>query len=242
MSCYRADLHIHTCLSPCADNSMTPGCIIEQSKKADLHMIAVCDHNSMENAGVVMALGAEYGITVLPGLEVCSREEVHMLALFDELSQAEEMQAYVYAHLEQENIPKIFGDQIVTGREGDITGENPKLLIGATTLGVGDIVDRVNLMGGIAIASHIDRPSFGIISQLGFIPPLMDLAGVEVSWRMAPIEAAGLPGAARFGCIASSDAHFPHDIGKVSTMLYMEEATVKEIRLALNGEANRAII
>ena len=110
---FRGDLHIHTCLSPCADLDMSPRGVAEKSVERGLDFIAVCDHNSVENAGAVIRAGARRGLQVLPGMEISSREEVHLLAIFDDEAQALAMQEVVYRHLRGTNRPEIFGDQVV---------------------------------------------------------------------------------------------------------------------------------
>ncbi|MGB9499661.1 MAG: PHP-associated domain-containing protein [Dissulfuribacterales bacterium] len=123
-----------------------------------------------------------------------------------------------------------------------LRGENLRLLIGATSLGLSDIVTHVHQHKGICIASHIDRPAFGIISNLGFVPKQLGLDGVEVSWRM-PIKKAceTFSGIKDFPCITSSDAHYLEDIGKVWTGFIVETPTFEEIRLALTDKAGRRI-
>ena len=151
---YKVDLHIHSCLSPCGDWDMSPRRIVQQSLEVGLDLIAICDHNTVENAGAAVREGRKKGLPVLPGMEVCSREEVHMLAIFGELSQALSMQSYVYAHLPGENKPGIFGCQVVANEDDEVLGENPRLLIGATRLGLHDIASKTHLLGGSASAAR----------------------------------------------------------------------------------------
>ncbi len=236
-------MHIHTCLSPCAEWEMSPRGVVEMSRKKGLDIIAICDHNSMENAEAAMQVGKNVGVNVLPGMEICSKEEVHVLALFENLNQSRKMQEYVYAHLPGKNRPEFFGSQVVANENDEVSDENERLLIGATTLGIREIVEQTHLLGGLSIASHVDRPAFGIISQLGFIPPDLLLDGVEVSYRMSPKEAREkIPGIRDLPCVTSSDAHYPDDIGKVMTVFIMNAPSFKEIRLALKGCGGRGIL
>ena len=163
-------MHIHSCLSPCGDWEMSPKRIVQQSLEVGLDLIAICDHNTAENVGVAMCEGEKQGVHVLPGMEVCSKEEVHILALFEKLAQALEMQEYVYANLPGENNPDVFGCQVVANENDEVLGENPRLLIGATRLGLHGIVEKIHLLGGLSLCSHVDRPAYGVINQLGFIP------------------------------------------------------------------------
>ena len=240
---FKADLHIHSCLSPCGDWSMSPRRIIQQSKEVGLDLIAICDHNSAENAGAAMREGDKQGIRVLPGMEICSREEVHILALFDELEPALEMQDHVYAHLAGENNSKVFGFQVIANEKDEVIGENPRLLIGATGLSLHDIVDKTHMLGGISISSHVDRPSYGIINQLGFIPEDLNLDGLEVSYHISIAEAVKtIAGIGNFSCVTASDAHYLNDIGKACTVFEMAEPTLDEIRLALVKKDGRRIV
>ncbi len=243
MKKFKADLHIHSCLSPCSDWSMSPRKIIRQSKDIGLDLIAICDHNSAENAGAAMREGERQGIRVLPGMEICSREEVHILALFDELEPTLEMQAYVYAHLAGENNSKVFGFQVIANEEDEVIGENPRLLIGATDLSLHDIVDKTHMLGGISISCHVDRPGYGILNQLGFIPDDLDLDGLEVSYHISIAEAVEtIAGIGNFSCVTASDAHYLNDIGKACTTFQMAEPTLDEIRLALAKKDGRRIV
>jgi len=234
----KADLHIHTCLSPCGDLDMTPKAIVENSLEKGLDLIAVCDHNSAENAEATIRMGLKKGLKVLPGLEVCSREEVHSLAIFESADQALKMQEIVYSHLKGTNRPEFFGDQVVANEFDEVEGFNDHLLIGASGLGLLDVIDNVHKLGGISIASHVDRPSFSIMSQLGFIPKDLPLDGIEISQitKFEEISAmTDLP------VMTFSDAHFIKDIGRVHTEFYVETASLGEIKMALKGESGRKI-
>jgi len=240
---FKADLHIHSCLSPCSDWDMSPKKIIKQSLEVGLDVIALCDHNSAENAGAAMREGNKQGLFVLPGMEICSKEEVHILALFDELDPALEMQAYVYANLPGENNTEVFGFQVIANEEDEVIGENPRLLIGATRLGLHEIVNKTHVLGGINISCHVDRPAYGIINQLGFIPEDLNLDGLEVSYRIKLAEAAQtVPGIGNFSCITASDAHYLNDIGRAWTVFQLAEPTLAEIRLALARKDERRIL
>ena len=239
---FRADLHIHTCLSPCSDWEMSPKKIVEKSIEKKLDIIAICDHNSAENVQAAANLGKKSGLCVLPGMEICSREEVHILGLFKGVEQARFMQEYVYEHLPGENKAEVFGYQVIVGEEDEVRGEVSRLLIGATRLSLQNIVAKTHELGGLSIASHVDRPSFGLIGQLGFIPADLSIDGVEVSYRVPLKEARNkIPGLENFPCISSSDAHFPDDIGKVKTIFSLASPTFEEICLAMKGRDGRKI-
>lgn len=239
---FKADLHIHTCLSPCADLSMGPGAIVARALSRDLDVIGVCDHNSAENVPGVLRAAQERNLRVLPGMEVTSKEEVHILAMFDRLDQALEWQELVYRRLPGRNAPEVFGLQPVVNRDHEVVGFNERLLAGATELSVEDVVAGIHALEGLAIASHVDREAFGIIGQLGFIPAGLELDALELSPNISPEQ-----GRQRFAQYALpflqfSDAHCLEDIGKVATFFRIHEATTAEIRKALRGAQGRRIV
>jgi PHP family Zn ribbon phosphoesterase len=239
----RADLHIHTCLSPCADLSMTPRAVVERSASLGIDVIAVCDHNSVENAGVTQALAKEKGITAIPGIEITSMEEVHILGLFRDMESAEEMQTVVYESLQPgENDEDKFGMQVVANEDDEVVAFNSRLLIGATSLSVNTIVDLIRGFGGLAIASHIDREGFGIIGQLGFIPPDIEFDALEISpLTMLGDAMKAFSNYRHIPWVTSSDAHALEDIGRRTTGLVMCHSTLEELALALKGTAGRRV-
>ena len=140
-----------------------------------------------------------------------------------------------YAHLVGENRPEVFGYQVIANENDEVLGEVSRLLIGATELSLHDIVIKIHDLDGICIASHVDRPAFGIINQLGFIPPDLLIDGVEVSFRVPLGEARKkFPGMMNLPCISSSDSHFPDDIGKTKTVFVLAEPTLEEIARETN--------
>jgi len=240
---FRCDLHIHTCLSPCADLGMYPRAIVEKSLEERLDVIAVCDHNSSENVLHVMNAARGKGLRVIPGMEVASREEVHLVALFENIDALLILQRTVYEHLPGTNVESVFGCQAIVNEFDEVEGFNERLLIGATDLSIDEIVATVHNLGGLAVASHIDRQGYGIISHLGFIPPGLRLDALEVSVRMGLKEARReFPELYRMAFIEASDAHFIEDIGKGATSLLLEEATVEEVRMAFRRQQGRRVV
>lgn len=234
MRLFRADLHVHTCLSPCADLDMTPRTVVRQALRAGLDIIAVCDHNSGENVPAVRRLARAAGMVVIPGMEVTSREEVHVLALFEHTRQLGAMQRLVYAHLPDRGAARAPGQQLVVNERDEVVRFNRKLLHGAVSLSLEDTVDRIHSLDGIAIASHIDREGFGIIGQLGFIPPGLPLDALEIAF--GDTSAAG---ATSLPFVTSSDAHQPDVVGSKFTTFYMAAPSLREIREALGGRGGR---
>ncbi len=240
---FKGDLHIHTCLSPCGDFSMLPTQIIMKAKERNLDMIGICDHNSTENVIAVKKAGEMEGVTVIGGIEITSQEEVHILALFDNDADLVSIQNTVYEHLPGENDEDAFGEQLIVDEKDRILGINKKLLIGATTLIVEQIVEIVHKLGGTAIASHVDREAFSIIGQLGFIPEGLDIDGLEVSPLNSVKDVrARLPQVSNFPIVSFSDAHYLEDIGKRATSFLIEEPCIEELGKAFRDVEGRKIL
>ncbi len=229
-----ADLHLHTALSPCASREMTPEAIVRRAQELGLKMIAVTDHNSAENVAAVQQAAQGTGITVLPGMEVQTKEEAHLLSLFDTLEQVLTWQEIVYAHLPNlKNDENAFGPQWVMDAEGQVIGVNDRLLLVSTDLSVEGVVRGVKALGGLCIPSHVDRPGYSIISHLGFIPPDLELVAVEISHLVTPAVARQrFPQLKDFGLVANSDAHQPADISGRNTFK-VRQPCISELVLAL---------
>lgn len=237
MKRFTADLHVHTCLSPCAELDMTPLRIVRRAVEVGLDVIAVSDHNSAENVGAALRAARAAGITVLPAMEITSREEVHVLALFGSEEDALGMQERVYRSL-----PRGFSGgpdrQVVVNEEDEVTGFNGMLLIGATEFSFSRLVEEVRRAGGLAVASHVDRGAFSVSSQLGFLPEGVRLDAAEViDPEAADAVLLHHPDVPR---LMSSDAHNLRDIGSRTTWLTMEEASFEELCLALRKEGGRS--
>ncbi|MBN1270936.1 MAG: PHP domain-containing protein [Candidatus Aminicenantes bacterium] len=238
---FKADLHIHTCLSPCTELDMSPSNIIASAKNSGISILGICDHNSTENSLAVMKAAIKTDINVIPGMEVTSQEEVHVLALFDDWENANKLQNHVYKNLPGENDEKTFGMQVLVNEKEEVLGFSQKLLIGATIIPLDEIIRLTHQYDGIAIASHIDREAFSIIGQLGFIPENIELDAVEVSSRISIEEARNIY-SDRYPITCSSDAHHPEDIGKGQTSFLLKAGTVAEIKKALKNKEGRKIV
>jgi len=239
---FTADLHIHSVLSPCAEMEMFPEFIVERAEELGLEIITVTDHNSCENAAAMIQAAAAADIVVLPGMEVQTREEVHMVCLFDTLAQATRWQERVYDSLPPlKNKEDVFGVQVMLDAEGDIAGYNERLLLTSTQFSVNQVVQQVQDLGGLCIPAHVDRPAYSLVANLGFVPPDLGIHGVEISHLVTPQEArARFPQLASYSLIASSDAHRLSDMNRRTT-LKMAAPTVSEIALALAGEGGRGV-
>ena len=166
------DFHIHTCLSPCGDNDMTPANIVGMAALKGLDAIAITDHNSSLNCPAAIKLGEAYGVLVIPGMELTTEEEAHVVCLFPALENALAFSEYVYERLLPiKNKPEIFGHQYIMDEDENITGEIEHLLINATSIGFSDVSRELKPFGGVMIPAHVDKTTTSIISNLGFIPP-----------------------------------------------------------------------
>jgi len=240
---FRCDLHVHTCLSPCADLDMHPSAVVAKSLAQRLDIIAICDHNAMENVQFVLRAIEGKPIIVLPGMEITSSEEVHLLALFDSLDELTKIQKIVYDHLPGTNREEVFGCQPIVNELGEVEGFNDRFLLGATELSLYEIINHIHDFGGLAIASHIDRESFSIIGQLGFIDPGIPLDALEVTYRTGLRNARSkYPQLLRFPFIESSDAHFIEDIGQGATTIFLEKGTISELKMAFEHRRGRYVL
>ncbi|TET78541.1 MAG: PHP domain-containing protein [Candidatus Cloacimonadota bacterium] len=240
---FKGDLHVHTCLSPCGDFSMLPALIIMKAKERDLDIIGICDHNSTENVMAVKKVGTMEGVTVIGGIEITSQEEVHILALFDDDADLQRIQNIVYEHLPGVNDEDAFGEQLIVDEKDEILGFNERLLIGATTLFLEQVVDIIHQLGGIAIAAHVDRDAFSVIGQLGFIPEGLDVDGLEISPRNSVEDIrVKFPQVNDYPLVSFSDAHYLEDIGKRATSFLIEKPSIEELNKAFREVEGRKIL
>lgn len=241
---YHADLHIHSCLSPCADLDMTPRKIVAIAIEQGLDIIAISDHNASENIPAAMKAAEGKPLTIIPAMEVASTEEAHLLALFEGMDQIKLFQNIVYDNLLSFGVDqRMIEEQVIVNENDEVEGFNKHLLFGAVELSLQQLVSEIHRLGGLAIASHIDRESFSIIGQLGFIPNDLPLDALEISYQTSLEQAKMLyPEARRFPLIKSSDAHYLDDIGRQRTRLLLEQPTWKEIKMALKNIQGRRVL
>lgn len=236
---FTGDLHIHTCLSPCADLEMSPRNIIREAKRWGLHFVGICDHHSGENVLATQKAGERERICVIGGMEVTSQEEVHVLAFFDEVSRLQALQKVVYESLPGSNDKRIFGDQVVVNEDDEVVGFNEKLLIGTTEMPLYEVVDLIHRLDGLVVASHVDREGFGIIGRLGFIPDDLRLDAVEYTTH--PTQDHDVL-TKDFPVVVSSDAHTLGEIGGKRTRFLLQEVSVAELRRSFKSEAGRRVL
>lgn len=228
----KMDLHIHTGLSPCALNEMTPNNIVNMALLNQLDVIAVTDHNSMDNVKAVMDVAQGKDVIIIPGMEVETAEEVHVLCLFSDFEQGQILARQVQESLPgRQNRPEVFGEQLRYNQVDDVVGCNTKLLSFASKISINQLVNKTRQLGGVAVPAHIDRPSYSLLSNLGDIPDCLYLKTLEISrfanlrdyhWHYSDY---------RF--IQSSDAHELGFIGIANYWLEVEEKSAEAVVKAL---------
>lgn len=231
------DLHIHSCLSPCGDEDMTPANIVGMAALKELDVIAVTDHNSCKNCPAVKKLGDAYGVLTIPGMELTTEEEVHVVCLFEELGAAMEFDAYVYEHLlPVPNRENIFGRQLIMDEEERLLGKVENLLINSTDISFDKVFDLVGGYGGIMIPAHIEKNANSLLSNLGFVPPDSRFRCFELKNkdRLSEVSEAN-PYLKECRVITDSDAHYLQDINEAVNFLHCGEKSVKGVLKALQN-------
>jgi 3',5'-nucleoside bisphosphate phosphatase len=240
MKAYRAELHVHTVLSPCAGVEMIPPLIVREALQLGLNIIAITDHNGTANVAAVMQAARGTGLVVLPGMELQTREEVHLLCLFDTLEQAGEWQTSIDAVLPDiPNNIEFFGEQFVVDATGEFLRREDRLLINSAAIGLENAANLVKSLGGLAIPAHVDRKANGLLANLGLVPPGFD--ALEISRHISPSEATEkYPQLRGYPLIQSGDVHLLDGfLGSVT--LNMERPSIAEIYQAIKGQAGRKL-
>ena len=179
---YSYDFHVHSCLSPCGDNEMTPQNIVAMALLAECEILAITDHNSCGNASAVMEAAEDTELLVLAGMELCVSEEAHVVCLFDTIKAAMAFDSYVHEHsLKIKNRPEIFGEQRLCDSKDRVLGLYENLLINAADIGLNQVIPLVSKLGGCAFPAHVDRSSYSVIASLGTIPPEANFTASELS-------------------------------------------------------------
>lgn len=205
------DLHIHSALSPCADNDMTPNNIVNMSLIKGLDIIAVTDHNSCGNVRAVCGVSADR-LLVIPGMEIETSEEVHVVCYFPDIDSAEKMEEEIRKNMSGiKNREEIFGKQLYMDSEDNIVGKEELLLVSATKLGISEVFELAKKHNGVAVPAHIDRSSYSVLSNLGFIPPELDITAVEITPKNRKTMENDYK---NYKILSNSDAHYLEDISE----------------------------
>ncbi|MBR4014261.1 MAG: PHP domain-containing protein [Clostridia bacterium] len=225
MTPYAYDLHIHSCLSPCADDDMTPNNIAGMAALKGLQIVALTDHNSCKNCPAFFEACKKQGIIAVAGMELSTAEDVHIVCLFERLEDAMAFDEEIHGHLMNiENRPEIFGNQLILDGDDNTVGTESKLLISATDLWMGDAVELARKYGAHVHPAHVDREANGIISVLGDIPSdygfdcleFNELSSVEEIKRKYPVAKDALH-------VVSSDAHYLWDINEADNFIELDD-------------------
>jgi 3',5'-nucleoside bisphosphate phosphatase len=240
MKAYRAELHTHTVLSPCAGVEMIPPLIVREALHLGLNILAVTDHNATANIAAVMEAARGSGLTVLPGMELQTREEVHLLCLFDTLEQASAWQTRVDEVLPNiANNTEFFGEQFVVDATGEFIRREERLLINSANIGLEQAAEMVRSLGGLAIPAHVDRKANGLLTLLGLVPAGFD--ALEISRYIHPrVALERYPQLQGHTLLQSGDVHLLDGfIGAVE--FQMEEPSIAEMNRAIKGRDGRKV-
>ena len=229
------DFHIHSALSPCGDEDMTPNNIVNMAALKGLNAIAVTDHNSVLNCRAAIKAAAELDLCVLPGLELCTAEEIHILCLFALPDDAEAFYEEVKNNfMPIKNKPDIFGRQLIMDENDEVVGEEEILLTMATRISVNDVPHLVEKYGGVAIPAHVDRPSYSMTAVFGELPDYLGFGCIEVSQKGDIDDVRKkYPNVISFARICNSDAHYLENISEPENVLEVEKCEPKEILRAI---------
>lgn len=243
MKSFKADLHIHTVLSPCGDLDMSPVKIVDQLRLQNINIVAITDHNATHHGPIIRKLAEPFGIKVFFGAEVTSKEEAHLLCLFEDEEQRVAFQNFIDLNLPQvPNKPETFGCQVIVNEAEEILHEIEFLLISALAAGVNQIEHEVHRLGGLFIPAHVDRPRYSLTSQLGFVPSNLNFDALELSRNTSTkvfLDNNRYLKQQRF--VRNSDAHYLNDIGKQTTIFNIEEPLLSELKMAFWGVNGRSV-
>ena len=231
------DFHIHTALSPCGDTDMTPNNIINMAKLKGLDAIAITDHNSTANCEPCIEVARGKDIIVIPGVELQTKEEIHMLCIFKNIKSALDFQQIINSRLLNNiNNPEIFGKQFVFDKYDQIIMEDKKMLISAVNITLKEACVMVMENGGVLWPAHVDRPSYSIISNLGFIPKELPIKNIEISQHCNMNNFLSKhPQLKRYRILRNSDAHDLQNILERESFIEVKDKNIDSIFAALNN-------
>ncbi len=235
----RYDLHLHSCLSPCGDGEMTVNNIVNMAILNDLDLIALTDHNSCKNCPAILEVAQAAGKLVLPGMELCTAEEIHVVCLFPGLQEAMAFDAYVYSQLLPiANKVDIYGHQQILNAQDEVTGEEPLLLVTASQISLDQVPGLMREYGGVAFPAHIDKNAYSVLAVYGYLPPELGFHAVEVA-RPGEFLAqeANRQQVAGKVILTDSDAHYLWDIKEESDPLPLEAWSFSRFAAYLQGKA-----
>jgi len=225
MNRYYYDFHIHSCLSPCADNDMTPNNIAGMAVLAGLQMVALTDHNSCRNCPAFFAAAKKQGIIPIAGMELTTAEDIHVVCLFERLTDAMAFNDEVDGlRIRFPNRVDIFGDQLLVDENDEVIGSEPDLLSNATEIRIDEVPSLVKRHHGICYPAHVDREANGIISTLGAFPEDLPFTLAELhDGEKAEDFCNRYPILQKKRFLIGSDAHYLWDIRDKAHYLELED-------------------
>ncbi|MBQ7116898.1 MAG: PHP domain-containing protein [Clostridia bacterium] len=232
------DLHLHSCLSPCGDNDMSPYNLVNMAKLLGYDIIALTDHNSAENCESAVKIGNDIGLTVVPGMELCTSEEIHNVCLFPTVEKAVEFSRFIKTTMPPvKNKEEIFGEQLIMDTEDGILGKEEILLTLASSVSIDELPSLVREYDGVCYPAHIDRESYSIISALGDFPDTLGVNAFELTpnadeneWRKK------YPALEGKLLIRSSDAHYLQNMRDAEFTVELTENSAQALIGFLKGE------
>ena len=230
------DFHIHSCLSPCGDADMTPNNIVNYAKIMGYDVIALTDHNTALNCPAVAKIAEENGITFIPGMELCTSEEVHIVCLFYTLEDALNFSEYVKSTMPPiKNKPAVFGEQLICDKNDNVIGQEEILLVTASGISTEKVVKKVAEYNGICYPAHIDRSSFSILSNLGTIDEYFGFKCAEIYDILKEDELKKKhPYLERLKILSDSDAHYLENMRIPQQIIDVPENNINAILNYLN--------
>lgn len=236
------DLHLHSCLSPCGDDDMTPWNLVNMAKILGLDIIALTDHNTCRNCRSAMKVGEMAGITVVPGMELCTAEEIHCVCLFDDIDKAEAFSDYIKTTMPSvKNREEIFGRQLMMNEGDVILGKEEILLTVASSVSIDELPSLIKSYEGVCFPAHIDRESYSVISSLGDFPPELEVNVFELTPEADETEYRGRYEALKGKVtVRNSDAHYLQNMREREFFIDLDEnspsALIKYLKRGLCNE------
>ena len=230
------DLHIHSCLSPCANNEMTPNNIVNMAVLSGLDIIAITDHNSCKNCQAVMQAGKKVGLCVVPGMELCTSEEIHVICLFETLDCAKAFEEHIVSKsLIIKNKEDVFGQQIIMDCDDNMLGREDRLLLTSTNISICELPTLSNSFNAVMFPAHIDRTSFSIISVLGDFTDnprfsLAEISNPEIKGKLLQT----YDNLRKVNIIHNSDAHTLADIARPHWCIQLAKMSIESLISKLN--------
>lgn len=229
------DLHLHSCLSPCGSDEMTPADMAAMCALAGLDIVALTDHNTCGNCAAFCQAAQERGLLALAGMELCTQEDIHVICLFPDPERAQRFGAYVAEHLPPfANDPEIFGRQLYMDSEDNILGEEERMLAASTDIPVEEVPALAASYGGFAYPAHIDRPSFSLLGVLGLWDPSLGFPLAELSHN-CPADFVNRPDLEGLRFVMDSDAHYLDQIWGAEHSMDLPERTSGAVMAWLAG-------